>query len=333
MPRPSFRSTLVASFLLVAGTLAAAAASGWLGLEAIARAIQDDNHDALVLSAAARELGERTVSLERSARQFIVLGNPALAERFEATLEDALGVLARLTAADPALGAAANGWRTSAQRIRSRLENKARNSMPIPGAAAGAAGPEEPIDAEFQRLSRTVTTLADAVRAAQAARHQTVVHALENERARVSAQILGAIILAAALAAASGWWLLRPLARIEHAIARLGDNRLAEPIRIDGPADLRQLGERLDWLRLRLAELEANRNRVLRHVSHELKTPLASIREGVALLADDVPGQLNADQREVTRILDHGARTLQARIEQLLRYNASQFDARRLDLQ
>ena len=39
----SFRSTLLFSFLLVAGTLAAAAASGWLGIEAIARTIQDGN--------------------------------------------------------------------------------------------------------------------------------------------------------------------------------------------------------------------------------------------------------------------------------------------------
>ena len=36
MLRLSFRSTLLLSFLLVAGTLAAAATTGWLGIEAIA---------------------------------------------------------------------------------------------------------------------------------------------------------------------------------------------------------------------------------------------------------------------------------------------------------
>ena len=69
MLRLSFRSTLLLSFLLVAGTLAAAATTGWLGIEAIARAIQDGNRKALALSAAARQLGERTGDLERSARQ------------------------------------------------------------------------------------------------------------------------------------------------------------------------------------------------------------------------------------------------------------------------
>ena len=72
---------------------------------------------------------------------------------------------------------------------------------------------------------------------------------------------------------------------------------------------------------------------MLRHVSHELKTPLASLREGVALLADGVLGRLNAEQREVAGILEHSARALQERIEQLLQYNASQFDARTLNLQ
>ena len=156
---------------------------------------------------------------------------------------------------------------------------------------------------------------------------------LERERRAVALQVLAALVLAGLLATLAGRWLLRPLGRIEQAIGEIGESRLAQPIGIDGPADLRKLGERLDWLRLRLAELEADRKRVLRHVSHELKTPLASLREGVALLDDGVLGPLAPGQREVTGILAHSARTLQERIEQLLQYNASQFDAHALQLQ
>jgi two-component system, NtrC family, sensor histidine kinase GlrK len=86
-------------------------------------------------------------------------------------------------------------------------------------------------------------------------------------------------------------------------------------------------------LRLRLAELEANRVRVLRHVSHELKTPLASLREGIALLEDRVVGGLTSDQREVVAILESNARLLQERIEGLLGFNAAVFDARSLTRQ
>lgn len=334
MLRLSFRSTLLLSFLLIAATLAAAAATGWLGIEAIARAIQDGNRKALALSAAARQLGERTVDLERSARQYLVLGEPALAVRFGSTLDDALAAIDVLESADPDFAPITAGWRTNAQRIRARLAAAAATPTGIDGIPADtgtSAGNDA--DADFAQLAAHSATLATEVERHLARQNQAVMDALDRERRTVAAQILGALALAGVLAALSGWWLLRPLARIEHAISELGANHLARPIHITGPADLRQLGERLDWLRLRLAELEANRNRVLRHVSHELKTPLASLREGVALLADGVLGRLSHEQREVAGILEHSARALQERIEQLLQYNASQFDARTLNLQ
>lgn len=317
---------------MIAGTLAAAAATGWFGIEAIARAIQDGNRKALAMSAAARQLGERSVDLERSARQYLVLGDPALAARFDSTLNEALGALGILESADPAFVAASAAWRASAQRIRAEL-NAPRAAATNTGSPQAAASAANGTDADFARLGELSATLATQVQQQLTRQNQAMMDALDHERRTVAAQILGALVLAGILAALSGWWLLRPLGRIEHAIAELGENRLAQPIHITGPADLRQLGERLDWLRLRLAELEANRNRVLRHVSHELKTPLASLREGVALLADGVLGRLNAEQREVAGILEHSARALQERIEQLLQYNASQFDARSLNLQ
>lgn len=312
---------------MIAGTLAAAAATGWLGIEAIARAIQDGNRKALALSAAARQIGERAVDLERSARQYLVLGDPALVERFDSTLDEALEALDVLASAAPAFATTSAAWRAHAQHIQTLLSTA--------GAAATEATDLAPYaaDTDFARLSELSATLTSQVQQQLARQNQTVMDALDHERRTVAAQIFGALLLAGILAALSGWWLLRPLGRIEHAISELGENRLAQPIHITGPADLRQLGERLDWLRLRLAELEANRNRVLRHVSHELKTPLASLREGVALLADGVLGRLNAEQREVAGILEHSARALQERIEQLLQYNASQFDARTLSLQ
>ncbi len=345
MLRPSFRSTLLVSFLLIAGTLAAAATSGWLGVEAIARAIQDGNRRALALSAAARELGERTVDLERSARQYLVLGEPALLDRFRTTLADALGALATLDQGGPAFATHGAEWRAIAQAIDARLTAAEAVDTPAtpdsalatsPGAVSlddGTAEAARAAEADFARLSQLAAALTIDVEQHLARQNQALMAALDQQRTLVAQQILGALLLAGALAALSGWWLLRPLGRIKHAIAELGENHLAQPIRITGPSDLRQLGERLDWLRLRLAELEANRNRVLRHVSHELKTPLASLREGVALLSDGVLGRLNPEQREVAGILEHSARALQERIEQLLKYNASQFDARTLHLQ
>ncbi len=87
-----------------------------------------------------------------------------------------------------------------------------------------------------------------------------------------------------------------------------------------GPEDLQSLGERLDWLRRRLAELEAEKNRFLRHLSHELKTPLTALREGAELLNDQVGGPLAPPQRKVVSIMRDNSVKLQRLIEDLLDY-------------
>jgi two-component system, NtrC family, sensor histidine kinase GlrK len=99
---------------------------------------------------------------------------------------------------------------------------------------------------------------------------------------------------------------------------------------VPGPPDIRSVGQQLEWLRLRLTELDADKARFLRHISHELKTPLASLHEGVAVLGDGVAGALNPDQAEVVRILQGNTQALQQQIEALLRFNAAAFEARQL---
>jgi two-component system sensor histidine kinase GlrK len=127
-----------------------------------------------------------------------------------------------------------------------------------------------------------------------------------------------AIALAAALALTR--LITRPIAELDSAIRQLGGADFERPIRVSGPADLRSLGERLDWLRLRLTELEAQKNRFLRHLSHDLKTPLAALREGTELLNDQVAGPLAPPQRQVVAILRDNSVKLQRLIEDLLDY-------------
>ena len=116
----------------------------------------------------------------------------------------------------------------------------------------------------------------------------------------------------------------------EKAIAQLGGGRLDEPIALEGTADIRAMGERLDWLRRRLVDLESERSRFLRSVSHELKTPLASLREGTQLLADGVAGDLSAQQRTVTQIMGSSVLRLQGLIDDMLRLQRTVYESRRI---
>ena len=116
----------------------------------------------------------------------------------------------------------------------------------------------------------------------------------------------------------------RPIRQIDSAISQLGQSGFSKPIKVKGPSDLERLGRQLEWLRVRLLELAQEKNKFLRHMSHELKTPLANIREGTELLLDGTLGDLDKPQREVTDILRVNGLKLQQLIENLLSFSAWQ---------
>ena len=109
--------------------------------------------------------------------------------------------------------------------------------------------------------------------------------------------------VAAALAVLFLLFVARPIRQVDRAIRALGEGEFQSAIAVSGPRDIETLGRQLEWLRSRLKENTEEKNKFLRHMSHELKTPLANIREGTELLLDGTVGDLDPPQREVTDIL------------------------------
>src|SRR5204862_7195698 len=112
----------------------------------------------------------------------------------------------------------------------------------------------------------------------------------------------------------------RPIRQLDQAIRQMGTADFTHAIEVNGPQDLRYLGQRLEWLRTRLHELEEQQNRFLRHVSHELKTPLTAVRDGAELLRDRVGGDLSTEQQEIVRMVREKPVPLQKLIKDLLTY-------------
>jgi len=127
--------------------------------------------------------------------------------------------------------------------------------------------------------------------------------------------------------------ILRPIRQMDRGIENLGNGDFTTPVRVSGPRDLEALGERLDWLRQRLAELDREKIKMIAHISHELKTPLSSIKEGAGLLRDEVVGPMNASQKDVVAILDKNSNKLQKLIENILDFNMSQAKKEPLQMQ
>lgn len=319
LPRASFRQLLLAAFLLVAGLLAAASLGGLFTLERLMTQSRSAAERAVQQTAAAQQLAERSVAMERAGRQYMVLDDPMLLQRFDDAARDAGQVLDGLMA-QQLPGELARQWRTQVESIGAQVR----------GPKATKRQREQDLAMQFRDLDQTNAAIADQVRRASENRNRLLQEQLEAGRVALGKQVLGAIVLASVLALAFALWLTRPIKRLERAIVNLGENRLDAPVSMQGPSDLRALGRKLEWLRLRLKELDDDKARFLRHVSHELKTPLAALREGVALLEDGVAGKLTPDQAEIARILGHNAIALQSQIEDLLRFNAAAFDARRL---
>jgi two-component system sensor histidine kinase GlrK len=322
LQRFSFRQLLVIAFLLIAALLGAASLRALFALEDLTVQSRDNAARALDLSGAAQSLRERTVSMERSSRQSVVLDDRILRQRFRDEARDATTILTRLASEDvPA--AKAPPWRA---HLASMLEL-------LTGPHDTALERERQLAQEFRELEGINTAIAMQVQQTIQQRNQSLQDKLESSRKHLAQQVTWAIVLAVAMALVFGVWFTRPLKRLENAIVGLGENRLDQVIEIHGPADLALVGERLNWLRLRLVELDADKSRFLRHISHELKTPLASLREGVSLLEDGVAGPLSHDQREIAQILKHNTGLLQSQIEDLLRFNTAAFEARQLHRQ
>jgi two-component system sensor histidine kinase GlrK len=183
----------------------------------------------------------------------------------------------------------------------------------------------EAVDAATAELTGLASRLLDA-------RLKLLSSETTDTRRQLYLWLAALIPLALAIAVMFTRAVLQPLRRVDRAITELGHGSFSQPIAIKGSSDIEALGRQLEWLRVRLLELAQEKNRFLRYMSHELKTPLANVREGTDLLLDGAVGEIGPAQREVAAIMRQNALRLQQLIENLLSHSARQAQAQNLDV-
>ena len=268
---------------------------------------------AVALSDSANRMANAVRSMERYGLQYTVLQDSALLVLFQQSFEEYQQVSRHFAAAGPSA--------VDQKRLRHLDENlaKARRALPLAALEGGRGN----LDQDFSTASREMQQLQEDVNDGISAQ----VKHLGDRALQIKRLTLYEVLLALPLTIVVAIFFIilitRPIKRLDRAISSLGDGDLASSIQVSGPKDIAALGDRLEWLRQRLLELEATKIHFLRQLSHELKTPLTAIREGSELLQEDLGQGLAAEQREIVDIVRDNSLRLQRLIEDLLRFSVA----------
>jgi two-component system sensor histidine kinase GlrK len=310
----SFSGLLILGFTLVAVPLIAALINNAVSINRLVNRSQQAVYQAVQATQSSRRLAELLNAMERSARQMLILGDRSLLDAYEINREQFLQVTEAFMSLpfdgeqQTSLGEIVAGERA----VHAVLANKASKFDDLQQAVQRFG--------ELGERSRTITVHSSEM----IDREVNAMRATAAQAQRITFwQMLALLPIVIFLAVGFAILIARPIRQIEAAIRGLGSGQLDQPVSVAGPVDLQFVGERLEWMRRKLLEVDEQKNRFLRQVSHELKTPLTAVREGTELLCDEVVGKLSPAQREVADILHHQGLKLQKLIEDLLTYSAS----------
>jgi len=264
---------------------------------------------------ASRRLAELLSALERNARQMVILGDRSLLDAYESNRKAFLKVAGEFATLP-----------FDAEQ-RAALDEIVRGEAAIHAVLRGPDG-----GAGLGRAAESFAQLDDRARGIIERGDRLIdreIEAMREIAARAQMitlwQMLALVPVALLLAAGFTVLIARPIRQIDAAIRRMGAGDFMVPVGVSGPRDLQMVGRRIEWLRHRLNELEQQKNRFLRQVSHELKTPLTALREGSELLSEEALGKLTPEQQEVAGILRANSMELQRLIEDLLSYGAAEY--------
>jgi len=308
---------------LIAAPLLLAVIDAAIQIRTLSKASEELVREGVQTAQLSQSLSADIYSLKRTAQLFQVLNNPKVLDTYRVTdqrLANTRTQLARLLDDEP-----------SREGLREFATTHDEISRAVTGTPAGSTEFTTMLTS-FDRLSDLANSIANSGNRQIGLRLEALRQQTANTQRRMfwESALLAPLTLVAILALTL--MIGRPLRGIDRAISELGRGTFSRAIEVSGPLDVERLGAQLEWLRLRLLDLAQERNRFLRHMSHELKTPLANIREGAELLMDGAVGPMDAAQREVVAILRDNGIKLHRLIENLLSFSAWQKESVGLDL-
>ncbi len=110
----------------------------------------------------------------------------------------------------------------------------------------------------------------------------------------------------------------QPLRRLTQGTRALSKGHFWHRLPAHGGSEFSELARDFNVMAERLGQLDQMKKDFVSHVSHDLKAPLASMRQVMHLLLQEIPGSLNEQQKSLLRLSYNSAERLAAMVGNLL---------------
>ena len=169
-------------------------------------------------------------------------------------------------------------------------------------------------------------------------RRQAALETLASRTRTLGLSAMGAAaLIALGLGAFGVFRVARPLHQLRTATHAVAAREFSEPLETAGPSEIRDLTGAFNSMAARLGEIDRLKDEFFTGVSHDLRTPLASIRWSADLLHSGALGPLTPKQMRLTETIQTSSRRLLALVGQIvelgrLRSGRLQLDLRPTDI-
>lgn len=280
------------------------------------------------LHLASAELPARLDDLEEFGRKYAVTGDSAYAARFDEYAESLARDLRslRVGAGDDRvierverLEEVWDGFGPGFDRFGQEGERRRAGPALLPaGSPPWRESLEEPMRTWIGALRRETARTAGALREVMNERAASSV--AEARRAEKLSWMIsgGALLVALLVAGAVAGSIYRQLVRLTRGTRRIAEGDFQVRLEGDGDDEFRYLVDHFNDMAARLAELDEMKRAFLSRISHDLKSPLASMQEALAVLEDGLGGELTPRQRRLVELSLRNGRRLSRMITKIL---------------
>jgi two-component system, NtrC family, sensor histidine kinase GlrK len=313
----SLKSLIILGFVIAVIPLFLAVMYAVYGMRETSAMGRSINSQVFEQTKAIRSVLQKTGDIERKAKLFVLLSDPALRkpdeqesyENTRASFKQALSLLLKLNV-DNKIALLVNELSEKENLIYDEVIDSVENT-----------NTQLPVNELFQGLRESSNNLSSEFESF--VDHEFNELHQESESLEQGLLVKGAVLLFISFVfiALLLTILSRSIRQLDHSIRRLGLGELEEPIDVEGPTDLSYLGNRLEWLRAHLIDLESSKQQFMHNVAVEIDLPLEDISADAEKLATSSIEEPRGMRLEVAQSLRSNIDKLRTVSRELVRFS------------